>query len=237
MATLSVAHTAMRCAREAVGTSASTTEPGARALTRAAMARTSRRPASTSSPRAGRKLRAPTRSCTKATRPRHSGSVSRSCSKARSLRLMPRRRSHSSMPPMSTRPPATASARSLSASRPGGTPAASTGRRKGATTSGSMPTCDACTMTVRFWSLTARKPPGTNSYSRPRPRLQQVRKERAYSKRWKPMRSALSMPRSSSSRTGMVRKISEAGKGVCRKRPTEAVRSLRRMKEGSSSRW
>mmetsp|Transcript_2742 Transcript_2742/g.7858 ORF Transcript_2742/g.7858 Transcript_2742/m.7858 type:complete len:396 (+) Transcript_2742:990-2177(+) len=128
MATLSMAHTAMRCAMLTVGTSTSTTLPGATRFTRSAMRRSSARTASESSPRAGRKLRAPTSTCTKATRPFHSGCISSSCSKARSLSVMPRRRSHSSMPPSSTRDPSRAAAR-RSSPKPGGTPAASTGRR------------------------------------------------------------------------------------------------------------
>ena len=103
--------------------------------------------------------------------------------------------------------------------------------------SGSMPTWLTLILTSRLWSRTAMKPPGWNSYSSPSIRLQQVRKWRAYSKMWKPIKSALSMPRMSSSRTGIVRKISDEGKGVWRKSPTRAVRSLRRMYDGSSSKW
>mmetsp|Transcript_36757 Transcript_36757/g.120112 ORF Transcript_36757/g.120112 Transcript_36757/m.120112 type:complete len:248 (-) Transcript_36757:995-1738(-) len=119
-------------------------------------------------------------------------------------------------------------------------------------TPGSMPACEMTTTTVRSWSRTVRKmspsaPPTPLGLSRasagsaclseppicssvrssPICRLQQVRKWRPYSKRWKPRTSALSMPRSSSSRTGMVRKISLEGKGVWRKRPTHAVRRWR----------
>mmetsp|Transcript_49230 Transcript_49230/g.154636 ORF Transcript_49230/g.154636 Transcript_49230/m.154636 type:complete len:269 (+) Transcript_49230:1943-2749(+) len=119
-------------------------------------------------------------------------------------------------------------------------------------TPGSMPACEMTTTTVRSWSRTVRKmspsaPPTPLSLSRapagraclseppicssvrssPICRLQQVRKWRPYSKRWKPRTSALSMPRSSSSRTGMVRKISLEGKGVWRKRATDAVRRWR----------
>jgi hypothetical protein len=57
-----------------------------------------------------------------------------------------------------------------------------------------------------------------------------------YSKRWKPIWSALSMPRSRSSRCAIVRHISLEGKGVCRKMPILARGIRRRKKDGKSMR-
>ena len=59
----------------------------------------------------------------------------------------------------------------------------------------------------------------------------------AHSKRRKPIRSEFNIARSSSSRTAIVRKTSDAGKGECRKRPIWAVRWRRDMYDGSNNKW
>ena len=102
---------------------------------------------------------------------------------------------------------------------------------------GETPKVETVSITWRPPYSTPRKPPRLNSWSRPSIRLQHVRKLRVYSKSRKPMRSALSIARSSSSRFASVRKMSEAGKGEWRKSPMWAERWRRRMYDGSSSRW
>lgn len=54
---------------------------------------------------------------------------------------------------------------------------------------------------------------------------------------YSPMRSAFSSERSSSSRFGKVRKISEEGKGECRNTPARMRLKRLRRREGKTSKW
>lgn len=106
----------------------------------------------------------------------------------------------------------------------------------------STPTWEMATRTSRPSTLSASAPPCLDWKETPMRRLADCRKWRAELKAWKPTTSASSSAPSSSSRTGMVRKISEVGKGACIKKTQCGRRPLaatpqRARKRGTMQSW